>query len=426
MSFIVMLISFFALILVGMPIAYTLISSTLVYILVSDTNFVILAQKMHEGLNTLSFMAIPFFILMGQLMLKGHLMRYLIEFVNVFFGKVSGAIAIVAIVVSLVMGSIVGMALAAAVAIGAIIIPIMKTEGYSPGFASAVVSSSCLLGPIMPPSVLMIIYCTAVGNTSITGLFLASVIPACLIALGQIVLVQRISAKRNYGTGVASTLSEKIKAFRKAIPVLFLPIIMLGSIFGGVCSVSEASALSAIYAFILTFVVYRTLHFRDLPCIFRDTLIASGMCMLFCAAGKAMAWAIANERLTQLLVEPLSVMPVWLFLLTINILLLVVGCFMEDSASVIIFGPIIAQIAWSMGIDPIHIGFIICVNLVIGLATPPFGVALFVTSPMAGVTVEETVKEAWPLMGITIAVLLLVTFIPEICLFLPRIFGYIT
>lgn len=419
-----LVICFLCLMVMSVPIAYNLILSSLVYMIVSGVPIIIITQKMYEGMNSFSFLAVPFFVLTGQLMLKGKLLESLIDFVNAYFGRFNGAIAIVTIGASLLMGSIVGLAVAAAASLGVFLIPMMRKEGYSAAFSAGVMSSASLLGPIMPPSVLMILYCMSVGRTSIAGLFMAAIIPAILIAGVQMFIAHRIATKRGYKAHGQATAAQKIAATKKAFPALMLPVIILGGIFSGIFTITEASAVAVLYSGFLAFCVNRSVKLKDIPEMFLDAASTTGLVLLLAGAGSVMAWAIANERVLDSLIGPLSTMPWWLFLICVNILLLIVGCFMDDYASIVILAPIIAPLAWQVGIDPIHIGLVICMNLVVGLATPPFGITLFVTSPIAGVRIEDTVKEAIPFIAATIGVLMLVTFCPKLVLFLPRLAGY--
>jgi tripartite ATP-independent transporter DctM subunit len=379
---------------------------------------------MFEGMNGFPLLAVPFFVLTGQLLLKGRLLRKMCEFANAMFGHIRGGLAMINIVVSLFLGSIIGLAVADAAALGSFLIPMMKDEGYEAKFASAITASSSLLGPIMPPSVLMILYAIAVGKTSIAGLFLGAIIPAFMICGGQIVVTYFISIKKNYPKHPKTNWKQKWHAFKGSVLALFLPVLILGGIFGRIFTVTEASAVAALYALIVGIFIHKDIQLKDLPGIILETALTTGLVLILAGASTVTAWIIANEQVISRLAEPLSQLPSVLFLLLINIFLLLNGCFMDDYASVIIIGPILAPIAWVFGIDPIHIGIIICVNLVIGLSTPPFGIVLFVTSPIAGVTLEETVSAAIPLILISIAVLLLITYVPSISLFLPRLFGY--
>ncbi len=419
-----MILCFIILMVIGLPIAYNLIVTTLVYVLVAGFDPIQMVIKMYGGMNSFSFLAVPFFVMTGQLMLRGGLLESLIKFVNVWFGRFKGAIAIVTIGASLLMGSIVGLAVASAASLGVFLIPMMKKEGYSAPFAAAVMSSASLLGPIMPPSVLMILYCTAVGKTSISGIFMAAVTPAILIALLQCLVAHRISAKRDYPSYGKASWSEKISATVHAIPAMLLPVIILGGIFSGIFSITEASGVAVVYSAFLAFVVNRSVKLKDIPDMIIEAASTSGLVLILAGAGTAMAWGIANERVMDMLIRPMSSLPPWVFLLIVNIVMLICGMFMDDYASTVILAPIIAPIAWALGINPLHIGAVFCINLVVGLATPPFGVTLFVTSPVAGVRIEETAREALPFLVVTIGVLLLITFVPQVCMWLPTLMGY--
>jgi tripartite ATP-independent transporter DctM subunit len=412
------------LLVIGFPIAFNLILSSILYLLVADYPLTLVPQRMFQGMNGFALLAVPFFILTGQLMVKGSLLKSLTDFVNAFVGHVRGALALVTVGTCLFMGAIVGLAVAETASLGSFLIPMMKKEGYKPGFASGVMATASLLGPIMPPSVLMILYCIAVGRTSIAGIFLASVIPAVLIAMAQMLVIYFIAKKNKLPNHEKADWPERWAQFKNAFPALMLPVIILGGIFGGIFTVTEASAAAAAYAFVISMLVMKEVRWRDLPAIFMETAVTSGLVILLAGSATVTAWAIANEQIIEAISGPLAGVPAWAYLLLVNILLLVNGMFMDDYASVIVLGPILAPIAWSMGVDPLQIGVIICVNLVIGLSTPPFGITLFVTSPMAGVTIEETFKGGWPMVVASIAVLFLLTYVPPITLWLPRVFGY--
>ena len=424
MELAVLAICFIVLLLMGLPIAFNLMVSSMAYLIVGGYPLTIVAQRMFDGMNSFALLAVPFFVLTGQLMVKGQLLNALIDFVNAFFGHVRGALALVTIGTCLFMGAIVGLAVAEIASLGSFLIPMMKEEGYEPAFAGAVTAAAAMLGPIMPPSVLMILYCIAVGRTSIAGLFLASIVPAFLLAGLQMFVAYNIAKKRGYPSHTKSTWPDRWKHTKRALPALFLPVIILGGILGQVFTVTEASVVAAIYAFILTFFVYKKCKWSDLPSIFLETALTSGLVIILAGTATITGWAIANEQVVMKIMEPLSNVPAWMFLLSVNVLLLINGCFMDDYASVVVWGPIIAPIAWNLGIHPLHIGLIVCLNLVVGLVTPPFGINLFVSAPMAGVTIEEEVKEIIPFIATGIVFLLIVTFIPQISLFLPRFFGY--
>ncbi|NLO58436.1 MAG: TRAP transporter large permease, partial [Synergistaceae bacterium] len=341
---------FVFLLIMGFPIAFNMILSSTMYLLAGGYPQLLVAQRMFEGMNGFSLLAVPFFVMTGQFMLKGHLLEALIDFVNAFIGHVRGALALVTIGTCLFMGSIVGLALAEVASLGSFLIPMMKKEKYTPAFSSAVMASASLLGPIMPPSVLMIIYCVSVGRTSIAGLFLAAIIPAFLIALAQMFTVHRIAVKRGYPNHERAPWPEKWRQFRRALPALLLPVIILGGIFGSIFTVTESSAIAAVYAFFITFVVYREGKLSDIPDILKETALTSGLVILLAGSATVTAWAIANEQVVYKVIGPLSNLPQWSFLLLINILLLINGMFMDDYASVVVLGPIIAPVAWKLGV----------------------------------------------------------------------------
>ncbi|HSB79210.1 MAG TPA: TRAP transporter large permease [Candidatus Methylomirabilis sp.] len=424
MALLSLCISFVVLLVIGFPIAFNLILSSIIYLLVGGYPLTLVPQRMFQGMNGFALLAVPFFILTGQLMVKGRLLKSLTDFVNAFVGHVRGALALVTVGTCLFMGAIVGLAVAETASLGSFLIPMMKKEGYKPGFASGVMATASLLGPIMPPSVLMILYCIAVGRTSIAGIFLACIVPAVMIAVAQMLVIYFIAKKNKLPNHEKADWPERWAQFKNAFPALMLPVIILGGIFGGIFTVTEASAAAAAYAFIISMLVMKDVKWRDLPAIFMETAVTSGLVILLAGSATVTSWAIANEQIIEAISGPLAGVPAWAYLLLLNILLLINGMFMDDYASVIVLGPILAPIAWSMGVDPLQIGAIICINLVIGLATPPFGITLFVTSPMAGVTIEDTFKGGWPMVAASMAVLFLLTYIPPITLWLPRAFGY--
>ena len=419
-----LIICFVFLLIIGFPIALNLIFSSFIYLLVGGYPLTLIPQRMFQGMNGFALLAVPFFILTGQLMAKGRILRDLTDFVNAFVGHVRGALALVTVGTCLFMGAIVGLAVAETASLGSFLIPMMKKDGYKPAFASGVMASASLLGPIMPPSVLMILYCISVGRTSIAGIFLASIIPAVLIAVAQMLVIYFIARRDKLARHERVAWPERGRQLKKALPALFLPVIILGGIFGGIFTVTEASAAAAAYAFVISMFFAKDVKWRDLPAIFMETAVTSGLVILLAGSATVTAWAIANEQVVDILAASLANFPLWAFLLLLNIGLLINGMFMDDYASVIVLGPILAPIAWALGVDPLQIGVIICVNLVIGLATPPFGIVLFVTSPMAGVSVEDTFKGSWPMLVASMAVLFLLTYFPPLTLWLPRMFGY--
>ncbi len=345
MALTVLVISFILLLVIGFPIAFCLLAGSILYLLIQDYPFTLITQRMFEGMNGFPLLAVPFFVLTGQFMLKGRLLRKMVQFANAMLGHIRGGLALINIAVSLFLGSIIGLAVADAASLGSFMIPMMKDEGYEAKFASAVTATSSLLGPIMPPSVLLILYAIAVGKTSIAGLFLGAIIPAFTICIAQMIVAYIIAKKKGYPKHPKTTLKQKWIALKGSALALFLPIIILGGIFGGIFTVTEASAVAALYALIVGFFIHRDLQLRDLPEILIETALTTGLVLILAGASTVTAWIIANEQVISRLAEPLSQLPVVAFLLLTNAFLLINGCFMDDYASVIIIGPILAPIA---------------------------------------------------------------------------------
>ena len=425
MALLALCISFVVLLVIGFPIAFNLILSSIVYLLVGDYPLTLVPQRMFQGMNGFALLAVPFFILTGQLMVKGSLLKSLTDFVNAFVGHVRGALALVTVGTCLFMGAIVGLAVAETASLGSFLIPMMKKEGYKPGFASGVMASASLLGPIMPPSVLMILYCISVGRTSIAGIFLASIIPAIMIAVAQMLVIYFIAKKNNLPNHDKTDWPEKWAQLQEGLPGPDAPRHHPGRHLRRDLhrdrGVGRRRGLCLHHLHVRHEGGQMARSAGDLHGNRRDLRPCHPACRKRDGDGLGDRQR-ADHRGDQRPAWP--GVPAWAYLLLVNILLLINGMFMDDYASVIVLGPILAPIAWAMGVDPLQIGVIICVNLVIGLATPPFGITLFVTSPMAGVTIEETFKEGWPMIVASVGVLLLLTYVPPITLWLPRMFGY--
>ena len=409
----------------SIPIGITLgLSTALAMYFTSDIPLLMLAQKSVTGLDSFPLLAIPFFILAGALMCGGGISRRLVNLAEALVGFITGGLAMVTVLACMFFAAISGSGPATVSAIGSFMIPSMKERKYDAGFAAAITAAAGTIGVIIPPSIPFVIYCV-VAQCSIGDMFIAGIVPGIIIGIALMVVCYGTAKKRHYlSVSERPRFSTVWKAFKDAFWALLVPVIILGGIFSGVFTITEASAVAVLYSGFLAFCVNRSVRLKDIPDMFLDAASTTGLVLLLAGAGSVMAWAIANERLLDSLIGPLSTMPWWLFLLCVNILLLIVGCFMDDYASIVILAPLIAPIAWELGIDPLHIGLVICINLVVGLATPPFGITLFVTSPVAGVRIEDTVKEAIPFIAATICVLLLVTFCPKLVLFLPRLAGY--
>ena len=411
----------------GMPIAFCLAITALTTLLLTpDLTLLILPQKMFTGVDYFTLIAVPFFILAGELMNKAQITDSIVELSQHLVGRFRGGLAHVNIVASMFFAGITGAAVADTSAMGSILIPAMEKEKYPKSFAAAVTAASSVMGPIIPPSIIMVVYALVDTRVSIGALFLAGMVPGIAIGLFQIVAAYLIAVKRDY-----PRFEEKfdIKIFmqvaRRAVIPLLTPIIIMGGILGGVCTPTEAAAVADLYALIVGMFVLRTLKLKDLPEIFlRTALTTSTVFLIFCMGNVLVVLFTINQLPEQLtaLVLSLSNSPI-VFLLLINLVLLIIGCFMEVGVAIIILVPILSPVAAHFGVDPLHFAMIVVVNLCIGLVTPPLGVVLFVACGISGSSMESVTKAIWPFLLAIISVLILVTYVPSFTLFVPRMFG---
>ena len=417
---------FFALLFLNVPIAMSLgVSSIITTMAVKPAMMSTIAANLYSSTNTYVLLAIPFFILAGNIMDVSGISVRLINFFNSLVGHTKHGTAMVCVIVACFFAAISGSGPATVAALGGILIPAMSKSGYEKDTSAALMSTAGAIGIVIPPSITFVVYGSVTG-TSVGDLFMAGIIPGILIGVAIYFTMVISSRGCNLVRQPKASGKARWKAFGDAVWGILMPVIILGGIFSGIFSITEASGVAVVYSAIIAFFVNRSVKLKDIPDMIIEAASTSGLVLILAGAGTAMAWGIANERVMSLLIEPLSQMPQWGFLLLVNVLLLVCGMFMDDYASTVILAPIIAPIAWAIGINPLHIGLVFCINLVVGLATPPFGVTLFVTSPIAGVRIEETAKEALPFLITTIAILLLVTFVPDLALWLPESMGYLS
>jgi len=392
-----------------------------------DIPMAILPQKMFTGVDFFSLVAIPFFILAGELMNHGKITDSLIAFAQQIVGRWRGGLAHVNIVSAMFFSGITGSAVADASALGAIMIPAMEKEKYDRRFASAVVAAAAVMGPIIPPSIIMVVYALVDGNVSIGALFMAGYIPGILIGGLQMVTAYIIASRRNYPRlNEPFSLPVFLKRFKDALLPLLMPVIIMGGILGGVFTPTEAAAVACLYAFLVGFFVFKTLEIRTLPKLLHNTVVTTAMVFLiFCMGQVLVALLTINQvpqKITELMLS-VSSNPLF-FLLLVNILLLIVGCFIESGVAIIVLVPILAPVALKLGIDPLHFATVVVVNLCLGLLTPPMGVVLFVVCGIAKITLEEITKAVWPFMLAILIILFLITYIPSLTLVIPRYFGF--
>lgn len=425
----VLLISFIGLLAIGVPVAWSISISALLTMLVSIPFLpatTTLAQRMGVGLDSFALLAIPFFILAGNLMNKGGMAHRLIAFAKTLVGALPGGLALINITAAMLMGAIAGSAMASASAMGSILGPEMEKEGYSKEFGAAVNITSATTGLIIPPSNILIVYSLASGGVSIAALFLAGYIPGILAGV-FLMIVAMIWAKKKGYTGHAkkgdSNILAIVKTFVDAFPSLLLLVIVIGGIVAGIFTATEASAIAVLYSLILGF-VYKEISFKNLPNILLDSSVTTAMVLLLIAASIGMSWAISYENIPQATSDVLLGISdnVVVVLLIINAILLFVGIFMDITPAVLIFTPIFLPVVTKLGIDPIHFGIIMIFNLCIGLCTPPVGSVLFVGVGVAKTSIQKVIKPLLPLFLAMIAALLLITYVSQLTLWLPSLF----
>ncbi len=424
----ILVISFVILLAVRVPIAYSIGLSaffTLVVSMPSLPAVTTLAQRMATSLDSFALLAIPFFILAGQVMNQGGIARRLIDFAKAIVGPLPGGLAFVNIIACMLFGAISGSAVAAASAIGGFMNPMMEKEGYDKSFSAAVNITSATTGLIIPPSNILIIYSLASGGVSIAALFLAGYVPGILIGLALMLVAGVYAWIKKYPTAKAVGLGVFFKRFLDAFPSLLLLVVVIGGIVAGIFTATEASAVAVVYTFVLAF-VYKEIELKDVPTILLETTKTTAIVMLLIATSVAMSWVMSYESIPQEISTGLlsiSNNPI-VILIIINLILLFVGIFMDMTPAVLIFTPIFLPIVTEMGIDPIHFGIIMILNLCIGLCTPPVGSVLFVGCGVANLKIQQVVRPLLPLFLIMLVVLMVVTYIPELSLWVPELFGF--
>ena len=416
---------FFALA-IGVPIAWGLGISGLACLILMDIPLNTVPQKIFSGMDIFPLMCIPFFILAGEIMAKGGLTKRLLDFAVILIGRIRGGLSLANVIASMLFGGITGSAIADSSALGSVEIPMMKENGYDAEFSAAITSASACIGPIIPPSITVVIYSMAVSGVSIGALFAAGMIPGILVGLALMGACYIISIKRNYPKRTEKvSKKEFLSGLKDAILAIMTPVIILGGIIGGIFSPTEAAAVAVIYSFVISYFVYRELKLSDLPEMFKKSGTITAIVMIIIGTSNVFGLVIAFEQLALKLEVYLRPLGYLSFLMAINILFLLIGTFLDQNPAILILAPIFAPIAAHLGIDPVHFGIIVIMNLVIGLITPPLGEVLFIVAPLAGVSLESVSKAVLPFLFVEIGVLLLVTYIPPISLWIPELLGYV-
>ncbi len=428
MEILILVLSFVFLLLLGVPVAWGIGLSSLFTMLVSIPTmpaFTTVAQRMATGLDSFALLAIPFFVLAGQIMNRGGIAQRLVNFARTLVGALPGGLAHVNIIAAMLFGAIAGSAAAAASAIGSFMTKAMTDEGYSREFSAAVNITASTTGLIIPPSNVLIVYSLASGGVSIAALFLAGYVPGILTGLALMTAAGIWAKRKGMTQGKRSSLGEIWKSFIAALPGLLLLVVVIGGIVGGIFTATEASAVAVLYCLLLTF-VYREISWKELPEVFLQSVATTAIVMLLIGASMSMSWIMAYENIPQSITELLlSVSDSKIVvLLIINAILLFVGIFMDMTPAVLIFTPIFLPVVTQLGISPIHFGIMMVLNLCIGLCTPPVGSILFVGVGVANTTIEKVIKPLLLFFLAMVICLLLVTYIPGLSLWLPGVFGF--
>jgi tripartite ATP-independent transporter DctM subunit len=422
---IILVASLFLSLLLGVPIGFGLGLSSLIALLAwQDIPLVVIVQRTFTGIDIFPIMAVPLFILAGELIKAGNMMSALLNLSNLLVGHIRGGLAHVNVVVSMFFGGVTGSAVADTSALGSIEIPMMRKAGYDAAFSAAITCASAIIGPIIPPSILMVVYALAVPNVGVGALFLGGVIPGLVVGLSLLVANYYLAVKRNYPKeDYQLSFGNLIRMLRKTVWALLMPVIIIGGIISGAFTATEAAGIAVLYALIVGLFISRDLNLNNIVhALFRSSVTA-GSVLIIVAFANLFAWLLTTQQVPQktaALLLGLTQNP-YMFLLLINILLLILGCFVEGAAAIIIIAPIFAPIAVKLGIDPLHFGIVFVINLCIGLITPPLGLTLFVGCGIADISLEEISKAVVPFLIVEIAVLFLITYVPAIPLFLPNL-----
>ncbi|MFZ9177279.1 MAG: TRAP transporter large permease [Burkholderiaceae bacterium] len=421
MNSVVLFVLLFAFMFLGMPISIALgLSSLLTILMFAQDSLASLAIKLFETSEHYTLMAIPYFILGGALMSTGGVAKRLIRFAVACVGHIRGGLAIAAVLACTFFAAVSGSSPATVVAIGSIMIAGMIKQGYTQKFAAGVMANAGTLGILMPPSIVMVVYC-AVTEISVGRLFLAGIIPALLLAGILMVAIYVRARIEKLPAQPKASMTEVLASGRDAIPGFLLLAIIMGGIYGGVFTPTEAAAVAAVYAVLVSVFVYKDLTFKDLPHTFVEASKTTVMLMFIIANAMLFAHVLTTERIPQIIAEQIVAlgMEPWQFLIVVNIILLIAGNFMEPTAIILILAPIFFPIATQLGIDPIHLGIIMVVNMEIGMITPPVGLNLFVTSGITGMPLMAVVRAAMPWLSLLLIFLIIITYVPIISTFLP-------
>lgn len=412
-----------------MPIAFVLgVTSLVVIIRIGDPLLLkLIPARVYSGIDLFPLMAMPLFILAGDIMNKTGITTRLVTLALRLVGHFRGGLAHANIVASIFFAGLTGSAVADAAALGSLLVPAMEKEGYPRGFAAAIVASASCIGPIIPPSTVMVIYGSFMG-VSIAGLFAAGIIPGLLMGLALIMCSYRIALKSNYPKDEKrATPRELLNSSKEAFLPLLMPGIIAGGILGGLFTPTEAAGIGVLYSFMLGWGVYRSIKLRDLFELLSNMTRITAVVFVILSTAAIFSWLLTVEQVPQRIAYfILSITSNrYLVLLIINIILLTIGCFMDQTAALIVFAPVLAPLATKVGVHPLHFGMIVCLNLVLGLITPPLGACLFTVCSVGKISLEEVISPIFPLVITLIGILLLITYFPALSMTIPKLLGFV-
>lgn len=420
---IILFVAMIGLMILGLPLAFSLFASSVSVLLIfTDLPMWQVVQKMMSGVNSFVLTAIPFFMLAGNLMNSGKITDKLIHLANTMVGHMRGGLAHINVLVSLLFGGVSGSAVADTSGIGAILIPAMEKKGYSKSFSVTVTATSSVLGQIIPPSLIMIIYASTSG-ASVQALFIAGIVPGILLALSMMTVSYVYAVKYDFPREPKSTFRDFLHALKNSALVLVMPIIIIGGVLTGVCTATESAVIAVVYSLIVTLFVDKTLTFKELVPIFVNTAKSTAT-SLFCIAGaSAFGYLMAYFRVNELVQNIMFSMNMGKvgFTLFCIVLFFLLGCFMDAAPAIAIFVPIVVPMGIALGLHPVHLGMIISLLLAIGMVTPPYGLCLLIGCQISGIEPQKTFKDLGVMLGAVVITLIIILFLPDLVLWLPRL-----
>lgn len=419
----IIILCLFAVFFIGVPICFALGIVSVGSLMISGTPLVVVVQRMFTGGDSIALIAIPLFMLSGELMFRGGMSKRLVDFADTLLGHFPSGLAMVSILACMFFAAITGSAIAATAAIGGIMIPLMKERGYDYTFSAPLLACGGSIGPIIPPSIPLLVY-GVLASVSVADLFIGGIVPGVLMGVGLMVYSYIVGKKRGYmGRETRASAREIVNAAKDALLALFMPVIILGGIMSGYFTPTEAAAVATAYALVVGVFIYHELSLKEIWEAFVNAAKGTGQILIIVALASLFSWVITVAQVPQTVSAFLqaNIGSKILMLLVINVILLIADTFIDTTSAIVIFAPLFIPICNSLGIDLVHFGMIMAVNLTIGMCTPPLGVCLFVSSSIAKISLKEQMKDLLPMLAVLIIVLMLVTYIPSLTLFLPNL-----